>query len=215
MTHQVNGLYRVGGSSLIASGLLVFARYMLDLLAGPPPSSGAAILAWAEAGRLPLILANEALFVAAILLVPAVVALYVRLVAVARAKAALGCGIMAAAIPLLLMLDIVHGRLIYPVYGLRIATPAEAELAVGQFYGGLHAVLIMMAVATIALSLALRRVAHARGIAYLGFLTGLFDVIGSYPWAIGPALTLASQALFAAWFLAVGWMLYRTAPRST
>ncbi len=215
MTHQVNGLYRLGGISLIASGLLFVARYVLDLMAGPPPSSGVAILAWAEAGRLPLIFANEALFVAGILLIPAVVALYLRLAAVDRAKAALGCGVMAAAIPVLLVLDIVHGRLIYPVYGLRIATPAEAELVVGQFYGGLHAVLIMMAVATIAVSLALRRGLHGRRIASLGFLTGLFDVIGSYPWAIGPALMLASQALFATWFVAVGWMLYRSAPRST
>jgi len=215
MAHQLNGLYRPGGISLIASGLLFFARYVLELMAGPPPSSGAEILAWAEAGRLPLIFANEALFVAGILLIPAVVALYVRLAAVDRTKAALGCGILAAAIPVLLMLDVIHGRLIYPVYGLRVATPAEAELVVGLFYGGLHAVLIMMAAATIALSLALRRVAHGRGIASLGFLTGLFDVIGSYPWAIGPALMVASQALFTAWFLAVGWMLYRTAPRPT
>ena len=122
---------------------------------------------------------------------------------------------MAAAIPVLFVLDIVHGRLIYPVYGLRIATPAEAELVVGLFYGGLHAVFIMMGVATISLSVALQRGSHERRIACLGFVTGVFDVIGSYPWAIGPVLTVASQALFAAWFLAVGWKLYWTPPRST
>jgi hypothetical protein len=212
VTHQTDRLYRSGAIALIASGLLFLAKYVLELMAGPVPSSGLAILAWAEAGRLPLIYANEALFFAGILLIPAVAALYVRLAAVDRASAALGSGIMAAAIPVLLALDIVHGRLIYPVYGLRIATPAEAELVVGLFYGGLHAVLIMMAVATIALSLALWRDPDGRRIAYLGILTGLFDVTGSFPWVIGPVLMAISQTLFAAWFLAVGLMLYRTPP---
>jgi hypothetical protein len=41
----------------------------------------------------------------------------------------------------------------------------------------------------------------------LGLVTGVFDVVGAYPWAIGPALLLACQALYAAWFMAVGWRL--------
>jgi hypothetical protein len=38
-------------------------------------------------------------------------------------------------IPVLFALDIVHGRLVHAVYGLRIHTPAIAELAVALFHG--------------------------------------------------------------------------------
>jgi hypothetical protein len=214
MTHQANGLHRIGGISLLASGILMLSRHILELSAGPPPSSGAEILAWVEAGRLPLMLANEALFVAGMTLIPGVIAIHASLARVDRTKAAIGCGILAAAIPVLFALDIVHGRLVYAVYGLRIASPASAELAVSLFYGGLHATSIMLGVATVVLGLAMRRSAYGRKVALLGLVTGVSDVVGSYPWAIGPLLLLVTQFLFAAWFVAVGWKLCRPSPRS-
>jgi hypothetical protein len=46
-------------------------------------------------------------------------------------------------------------------------------------------------------------------VAYLGMATAVADIIGSYPWAIGPVATLICQAFFAAWFAAVGLTIYR------
>ena len=86
-----------------------------------------------------------------------------------------------------------HGRLVYPIYGTRVDTPEAAALVVMVFYGGLHAIYLLLAVATIVLSLAMRRGADAKGIAYLGFATAALDIIGSYPWAIGPVLTLVCE----------------------
>jgi hypothetical protein len=57
--------------------------------------------------------------------------------------------------------------------------------------------------------LAMKRGAYPTGIANLGFATAVLDVIGSYPWAIGPALTFVCELSFAAWFVAVGWHLFR------
>lgn len=70
--------------------------------------------------------------------------------------------------------------------------PAIAELVVSVFYGGLHAVGLMMAVATVALSLAMRQGVYGKNIAYLGIAIGLFDVIGAYPDHVGPVLVLVS-----------------------
>lgn len=214
MRREVDGLYRLGGISLIGSGILMLARHLLEVGAGPPPSGGVEILAWAEAGRLPLMLANEAFFVAGMLLIPGVIALHASLARADRTGAAIGCAILAAAIPVMFVLDIVHGRLIYEVYGLRIDTPAVAELAVALFHGGLHATSIMLGVATFVLGLAMRRGPYGRGLAAMGLVTGVFDVVGSYPWAIGPALLLVCQVLFAAWFMAVGWKLHGLSRRS-
>jgi hypothetical protein len=207
--NELKGLYRLGGGALAASGLLFLSLGILDFLAGAPPSGGAEIVAWA-ASRTPFLAAtSEILFVATILLVPAVIALYRSLESVDRAKAATGCGIVAVVIPVIAMLLIVHGRLVYPVFGLRASTPEAVALVVAIFYGGMHAVSLMMAAATFFLSLAMRRSAFGARIVYLGYAAALLDVAGGYPYAIGPIPTLVCQAVFAAWFIAVGLRLYR------
>jgi hypothetical protein len=157
MSHGHNGLYKAGGISLIITGILFSLRYVLDLLVGPPPSRGAEILTWIASGGLSLALIPEVLFFAGIFLVPGVIALYYSLASTNRSKAAAGCGIIAAVIPIIEVLVIVHGRLSYPVYNIRIDTPAIAELIVAVYYGGLHAIGLMLGIATIVISLAMKR----------------------------------------------------------
>jgi hypothetical protein len=77
------------------------------------------------------------------------------------------------------------------------------------FYGGLHAIYLLLAVATIVLSLAMKRGAYPKWIGYLGFATAALDILGSYPWAIGPVLTLVCELSFAGWFVAIGSQLSR------
>ncbi|MEK5467951.1 hypothetical protein MKY64_23360 [Paenibacillus sp. FSL R7-0210] len=40
--------------------------------------------------------------------------------------------------------------------------------------------------------------------AALGLLTGVLDLIGSYPWLLGEGMILISQLLFAGWFVILG-----------
>ena len=209
MSHQPDGLNKLGGFSFIISGVLFLVKYLLDLATGPPPSSGAEILAWVTAKKLPLEWVSEILFFAGGFLIPAIIALYRSLAGVEGAKAAAGCGLIAAAIPTLFMTLIVHGRLVYPIYGLEVSTPEAAEIVVSLFYGGMHAVLLLFGIGTMVLSLAMGRGGYGRSVAALGLATGVFDIASSYPDRIGPVLTLIGQVLFAAWFFAVGWKLSR------
>ncbi|XXX78396.1 hypothetical protein WMF30_06455 [Sorangium sp. So ce134] len=207
--YQPKGSYKIGGAALVASGILFLLRDVLDLIAGPPPSGGAEILAW-TASRAPLLaIANEALFFAAVLLVPAVIALYSSLAGTDKAMAGTACGLMAVAAPVIAVLSIVHGRLVYPVYGIRIGTPDVAALVIAVFYGGLHATGILLGAATLVLSLTMRRGVYASWVAYLGIATSVADVVGAYPSIIGPVPALFCHVLFSAWFVAVGSALYR------
>jgi hypothetical protein len=194
----------LGGLFLIVSGVLFLAAGVLDLMIGPPPSSGPKILGWMASHKLLLALVPEVLFFAAGFLVPAVMALHESLARTSRSQASIGCGIMAATIPVLFVLLIVHGRLSYPVYGIRVHTPDIAEFATGMYYGGMHAVAILFSIATFVLSLAMKRGAFGRNIAYLGFATAAFDVMSGYPEAIGPIGGLVCTIFFTAWFVAVG-----------
>ncbi|APR82674.1 Hypothetical protein A7982_08023 [Minicystis rosea] len=197
-------LQKLGGGAFIAAGILFAATAALGLAAGPPPSNGTAILAWAASERTLLAIANELSFFAALSLVPAVPALYRRVVDTDEIKAMVGCGIIAATIPILLVLCIVHGRLVYPVFGLRIGTAPIAELVVTVLYGGAHAASILMGIATFVLSLGLMRLPGGKPAAYLGVVAAVMDVIGAYPDTIGPRLAFACQALSSSWFLVVG-----------
>ena len=208
MSQEVERPYQFGGGALVASGTLFVLLALLDFHAGPPPSTGAEILVWRESQALVLEFVSEFLFFATVLLIPGTMALYQSLVDGDRTKAATGCGIVAATIPVMAVMLIVHGRLVYPIYGMRIDTPAAAALVVMVFYGGLHAIYLLLAVATVVLSLAMTRGAYAKWIAYFGFATAALDIVGSYPWAIGPVLTLVCQLSFAGWFVAVGSQLF-------
>ena len=209
MERELTRPYKFGGGALVASGILFVVLAFLDFRAGPPPSNGAEILLWRDSQALVLDFVSEFLFIATVLLVPGTVALYQSLVDVDRTKAGMGCGIIAATIPVMAVILIVHGRLVYPIYGMRIATPDAAALVIMVFFGGLHAIYLLLPVATIFLSLAMKRGAYAKWIAYFGFATAVLDIIGSYPWAIGPVLTFVCELIFGGWFVAVGSQLFR------
>ena len=201
--------YKFGGVALVASGVLFVLLAFLDFRAGPPPSNGAEILVWRDSQALTLDFVSEFLFFATVLLIPGTIAVYQSLLDVDRTKAATGCGIIAATIPVIAVMLIVHGRLVYPIYGLRVDTPEAAALVVMVFYGGLHAIYLLLAIATILLGLAMKRGAYAKWIAYFGFAAAALDIIGSYPWAIGPDLTLVCELVLGGWFVAVGSELLR------
>src|SRR6185436_21057422 len=152
--------YSFGGGALVASGILFAVLAFLDFRAGPPPSNGAGILLWRDAQALVLDFVSEVFFFATVLLVPGTIALYQDLVDVDRTKAAAGCGIIAATIPVMAVMLVFHGRLVYRIYGMRVDTPEAAALVVMVFYGGQHVIYLLLAVATIVLSLAMRRGAY-------------------------------------------------------
>ena len=214
MAPDSDRLQRLGGGALVLAGVLFLVRHVLEMTSGEPPSDGEAILAWVASRKTALSFVSETLFAATICLVPGVVALYRGLERAHPTKAVIGCGILAVSIPVLALLLVVHGRLVYPVYGLSVSTPAVAELVVAVYYGGLHAVLLLMGVATFVLSLAMQDAPYGRGVAYLGFVTGVLDVVGSYPDRIGPVSTLVCQIFFAAWFVAIGAKLLRSPPNA-
>jgi len=203
-------LYKLGGVSFVASGALFLAKNILEIVTGVPPPGGAELVTWVVSRQALFGSTVEIFFFAVMCLVPATWALYESLAASHRSSAVVGCGIIATTIPVMSMLVIVQGRLAFPVFHIEVRSQQTLELLVSLYHGGLHAVALLLVVPTVVLSLAMRRRAYGHYIAALGVVTAAFDVIGSYPWAIGLALWLLSAVLFSAWFVLVGLSLYRT-----
>lgn len=210
MPSEPGRLFRFGGAAFIASGVLFLIHALLNFSTGSPPSTGEEILAWVAANKLALSLISEVLFFASVSLVPAVAALYVSLSGLARRGLVVtGCGVLAVVVPIISVLLIVHGRLVYPVFGLRITDPAVAELVVALFFGGMHAVDLLMAGATLSLSLAMRRSAFGTVTATLGFAAAAGDVAASYAYLLTPAVLVACRLPSIAWLIALGGGLLR------
>jgi hypothetical protein len=163
---------------------------------------------------------DEVLFAATVLLIPGVIALYRALDGSNRAWVGFGCGTLAATIPTLFAVLIVHGRLAFPVYGMRVDDPTTITLLVSLYYGGLNPVNLLFAGACIVLGLSMRRGVFGSVAGMVGVAAGATQLVVAYPWLVDPGIILVFQAILAAWLLLSGWRMAQpsipstTAPRA-
>lgn len=200
---QKISVIKFGGITLIISGVLFFAQYLFVLPMPNPPTADASLMTWLQDWRFNIAMADELFFFATLFLIPAIVALYRILVKVDKIKALLGCGLLAVSIPINLVLVIILGRLVYPVYGIELS-PDIYKLVLSLYHGGMHSVAIILSVATILLCLVIRRSVIGKPAAIFGFAAGILDLIGAYPWLLGTAMIFVSQLFFSAWFVILG-----------
>ncbi|WP_025693254.1 hypothetical protein [Paenibacillus zanthoxyli] len=197
------GVIKFGGITLILSGILFLAQYLFLLPMSSPPSVDIDLMTWLKKWQFNISMADELLFFASLLLIPSIAALYKILVKAAKIKALLGCGLLAVTIPINLILDIILGRLVYPVYHIELS-PDIYKLVVSLYYGGMHLVNLIFCAASISLCFAIRKSAIGKFVAYLGFTAGILDFIGAYPWLIGAVMSFVTQLFFSAWLVILG-----------
>ena len=203
-----NSLITFGGITLILSGILFLAQYLFLLPMPSPPLADADLMSWLREWKTNIAMADELLFFATLMLIPSIAALYRILVKVDLLKAIFGCGLLAVIIPVNMVLDIVLGRWVYPVYDIELS-PDIYKLVVSFYYGGMHLVAIIFSAATIILCFAIRRSVIGKPVAYLGFGVGVLDLIGAFPWLIGTTITFVCQLFFCAWFVLLGLKMIR------
>jgi hypothetical protein len=210
---EVSSQALLGGIAFVLSGALYLIKSVLDFLVGDPPSTGPDILVWRSSHEVALAWTSEVLFFATVLLIPGVIALYRALDGSNRAWVAFGCGTLAAIIPTLFTVLVVHGRLAFPIYGITIDDPATAAQVVSLYYGGLHAVSLLLACACVILGFAMRGGTFGPMVGIVGIAAGAAQVAVAYPWLVAPGVILILQSVFAAWLLLIGWRLAWT-PRT-
>lgn len=207
MNHK-NSVVRFGGFTLIIAGILLLAQYLFALPIPKPPVGDTELMKWIKVWSFNISMIDEISFFATIFMIPSIAALYHILVKVNKNKTIFGCGLLAASIPMNLFLVIILGRLVYPVYNLELS-PDIHKLVISTYYGGMHMVSLMMSIATILLCSVIRKSVLGKLTAYVGFVVGIMDLVGSFPWLFGKGLIFVTQVLFAGWFVMVGVMMIR------
>lgn len=143
------------------------------------PTAGLEILAWRSAHEMKLPWNDETFFADTVLLVPAVKAIYRSLKGPDRPWAAFGFGAFAAVVPINFALLIVQQRLACPVYGVGIDDPAVIALVVSFYYGGMHAVSLLLAGASVMLGLTIRRGTLGSGAGAIGVAARVAQIIAA------------------------------------
>lgn len=155
-------------------------------------------------------LGNEALVIGAALLLAGFYGFQRVFVATAPMKATAGSALLFAASVVCLVLGIVQGRFVYPVHGISLTRPEDAELLASLYFGGYHLVALGLAAATTFWSLAMLKAAKWAAPGYSGFAVAVGSVFSSFPDLIGPILVFVFEAALASWWVATGLWLLRT-----
>lgn len=201
---------------LILGGACFFGRAVTALLAGPPPAAGEGILEWIDAARVTMMLGNEALVIGAGLLLAGLYGFLRSFRPFAPVTTTAGSVLLLAACVLCLLLGIVQGRFVYPIHGLSLTRPEDAELLASLYFGGYHLVSLAFAAAATLWALAMLRASTRWTVlGYSGFVVAAGSVVSSYPDRIGPMLVFVLEAALALWWVAVGLKLRKCDDSST
>ena len=107
------------------------------------------------------------------------------------------------------MLGIVQGRFVYPIHGLSLTRPEDAELLASLYFGGYHLVALVFAAATTFWAFAMLQDQEWLALGYASFVIAAGSVVSSYPDLIGPVVVFVLEAALALWWVAIGLSLRR------
>jgi hypothetical protein len=218
-----SSLYRAGAVAAALYVLLIIVPLVLLSIAPRPPlAGGSAILEYIAANKLVYIIELVS-FVG--LSLPAMVvflALYMALQHLNKSYAALGALVGIASEIIALAYNSsppsLNGGLLYlsdqyvaatsAAQRTSLATAAEGLLAVSN---AVNAAGIVTALGILIFSLVMRKGVFARGIAYLGIVTGVLGIVCEALRDVIGAGYLAYGVLLPSWFVAVSWKLYQLA----
>ncbi len=215
-------LYRIGGmAALLATLAYVIATAIYFVVPPPPEEGGGAILDYIAAHRTVYIVEQALWLAPSVLLTVAFLALAIVLKDLNKNYAAIGGVLGVASWVLTLVYPATGGGAPALIYlsdryiatgdsAQRAAFAAAAEVFVAQNIIP-TAVGILEPVSILILALVMLRGIFHRGVAYLGIATG---AIGVFSEALRPMLGLGYLVyglLLFAWFIAIGWSLFRLA----
>jgi hypothetical protein len=121
MTNTEERILRFGGYTFNSAGVLFFAAHFITLLLPLPPSGETEFLNWLAENRIFIAIQNEVFFFATMCPIPAAIVLHKFSQSGPMISSLLGVGLMFVAVPVLAVVNLAEGRLVYPVYDIRLS----------------------------------------------------------------------------------------------
>lgn len=192
---------RVHGFVTASGALLVGVALLLLSLLPSAPSEAADMTAWVDNGKPLLSWSDELLFFAIVSWGAGARGLFGARKAERSARINIGLTALAVALVALLVLLLVVGRLVYPVFGIHLS-PDVLALLISSMFGALHLALLGFAVAAVTLTWSTSSGPRGR---VVGIAAAAVFIVGSFPWLTPSWWNTLVAVLLAAWgvFLSV------------
>lgn len=196
-----NGKRRIAYATVGGVGALLFFASALAAYLVPPLSGFADAREWVAAGSTWIMVSNELLAIATVMLSVGLIA-YFRATATDRsmgrvlAMAALGFAAVVAGIGVM-----AEGRLVYPVYGLALSADS-LNLMASLYFGAIHTIYLAVAVAALGVAFSKSRFPSRFG-RIAGSIVAALLMAGSFPWLIGTVLNVGVAAVASGYLAAL------------
>lgn len=218
--HSWRGLYRAGGVCALLAGILYIVALVLDFIMPPAPTAGgAATLQYIASNRSLYILGQTLWLAPSVLLMVVFLALPVALKQLNKSYAAIGALIGTASWALTLAWPTTGGgghALVYLSDQFIAATSAAQRAAFAAAAEGFIAqntiptiIGILEPIGILILSLLMLKGVFHKSVAYFGVVTGALGIVSE---TLRPILGVGYAlygVLLIAWFLVIGWNLFR------
>jgi hypothetical protein len=168
-----------------------------------PPSGETEFLNWLAENKIFIAIQNEIFFFATMCLIPSAMVLQKLSQNRPTISSVLGVGLVFVTIPVLAVVNLAEGRLVYPVYDIQLSFDV-LKLMLSLFHGGLHVVALIFAVAIVAVGLGMRDAVFPRVYWYLSLVAGLLQIPFAYAWLTGYALNLIAIFFLGLWLVMSG-----------
>ncbi len=208
---KLNSYNKFGGILIFISSFLLLVKDIAEFIIGSPPTNGTSILNWINTNKIFFIIINETFFIAVFLFIPSFIIIYYKLEQFDKILSIIGVTIMLLVVPIIAILNIVQGRLIYPVFNITVSSPDLVEYIIAIYYGGLHACYLMMGISVLLLTVVSKKAKLYKSIFYVGILNAsALIVIMAYEWLYPTIIIFFAQLLFIIWFLIIGINIYNS-----
>ncbi|WP_244309949.1 hypothetical protein [Leptospira mtsangambouensis] len=183
----------------LLSSLLFASYYFVFFLIPSPPNEVSQLHKWILDWKLYLQIADEILIFAVLALIPSIYRLANPWRKEESPTALFASGlIFLLVVPMFVLVDLLIGRLVYPVNVYPLGEETIVFLLSLQV-GTMHMISLVLALAILLYSISFRKRKEGRFVFAFGILTFGFQILASYSWILSPEILLVCQLSFPTW----------------
>lgn len=187
----------------LLSSLLFASYYVVFYLIPSPPNEVSQLSKWILDWKIYLQIADEILIFAVLALIPSIYQLANPWRKEEPPTALFASGlIFLLVVPMFVLVDLLIGRLVYPVNVYPLGEETIVFLLSLQV-GTMHMISLVLALAILLYSISFRKRKGSGLIFVFGIFTFGFQILASYSWILSPELLLVCQLSFPIWLVFV------------
>jgi len=136
-------------------------------------------------------------------MVPGIIGVYNDLKAYDKTKVSILCLLILSFIPVFVVIDMIEGRIVYPIDNLQHTNEIN-NLLFEIVNGGFHMIYLLFFVCSSIFMVIDFKIRKKILTIVVSVIIGFSNIIGSYPWILSTEVRIITEVLFSFWFIYLG-----------